>query len=125
MTTFHRKLLAVGLVDPALVAPAVATDLRWLNHSPVRFFSAADWDLAREAARRALNKAQDGETVAWTNPDSSHHGSVTPLSTTARDGATCRELKIANHAKRLHGSSVYLFCRQPDGRWAAVQGNAR
>ena len=54
--TCRAGLAAAGLCF-VLVGSSVATDLRWLNYSPVRFFTDQDWDLAVAAGRRALGKA--------------------------------------------------------------------
>ncbi len=108
----------------ALVEPIFASDLRWLNYSPVRFFTDQDWDLAKEAGRKALNKTEDGDAVKWANPKSSSHGSLTPLSTSSVGGKKCRMLKIENYANNLQGSSIYKFCQKGDGKWGAVNSPA-
>lgn len=100
--------------------PAVALDLLWLNQSPARHFTDEDWELAKDAADKALNAAKDGETVSWQSPTSDTKGSFTPLSTSTRQGATCRQVKTTNHARNLDGGSVINFCQQPDGEWALV-----
>lgn len=121
--TLKTAGMAVFLCLGALQT-AHAANLRWLNYSPVRFFTDQDWDIATAAGRQALNDTEDGVTVEWKNPASSHYGSLTPLSTATKDGMTCRQLKIVNHANNLDGSSVYEFCKKPDGTWGAVGGTS-
>jgi surface antigen len=99
-----------------------STELRWLNYSPVRFFTDKDWDLAKNAAREALNNTKDGQTVEWQNPASDNRGSLTPVSTTIKDGRTCRDLAIKNYANKLEGGGTYEFCQKPDGKWGATGG---
>jgi len=103
-----------------LAQPTLASNMRWLEYSPVRFFTDQDWKLARAATRTALNDTSDGETVTWKNPDNGNHGSVTPVSTQSREGTTCRQLLIKNHARNLDGQGQFDFCQKPDGKWAAV-----
>jgi surface antigen len=115
-------MLACVLVTEASLASA---NLRWLDYSPVRHFTDKDWELARAAAHDALENAADGTAVEWENPESGAHGSMTPLTTNDRNGRTCRDLKIRNHAAKLDGGGTYEFCRQDDGTWAAAQGVPR
>ena len=106
-----------------LTEPLFASNLRWLNYSPVRFFTDQDWNLATEAGRKALNDSADGETVKWNNPQSGSHGSLTPISTSTLDGQRCRKLKIENSASNMQGSSIFDFCLKADGKWGAVGTN--
>lgn len=114
-------LLATAVVGTA----AASTDVRWLNFSPVRFFTEQDWEMARETVRRALEDGADGETVEWTNPDSGSRGTITPTGSTGEDGETCRAVKITNHANGLEGGGTFEFCRQADGSWGAVSQGGR
>ncbi len=82
------------------------------------------------ADRIALANAQDrahmapiGETVAWSNPDSGHHGEIRPT----REGRTtsgryCREYQhsvvINDKVQQAYGTA----CRQPDGSWQVIDG---
>jgi surface antigen len=122
--TASRALFTVVMCG-ICIQPAIALDLLWLNQSPARHFTDEDWDLAKEAASKALNTAKDGETVSWKSPTSDTHGSFTPLSTSTRQDTTCREVRTTNHARNLDGGSVINFCQQPDGDWALVSNNAR
>jgi len=92
-------------------------ELRWLNNSPVRHFTDADWQMAKAAMRDALESSADGDTVSWENPETGTHGSVTPQTTETRNGMTCRQAKISNHARHLDGGGTFLFCRRADGSW--------
>jgi surface antigen len=123
MNTKYKAGLTAAALCFLLVGSSVAMELRWLNYSPVRFFTDRDWDLARAAARTALSETEDGVAIEWSNPDSGNRGTMTPLSTAERNGTRCRQLRIVNHANRTDGSAVYEFCLQPDGRWAATSGS--
>ncbi len=100
---------------------AYSSQLRWLTYSPVRYFTDQDWEIAKSTARTALNEGKDGVTSFWENPESKNHGALTPLSTTMKDGTTCRNLKIENHANGSSGMATYEFCKKPDGTWGVVQ----
>ena len=80
-------VIGLALIRPALASP----NLRWLQYSPVGFFTDQDWNFLKDSAK-------DGETIEWSNPASNRHGSVTPLSTRQSSDRTCRDLKIVNHA---------------------------
>jgi surface antigen len=63
-----------------------------------------------------------GETITWNNPDTGHHGSVTP----SRDGYDangnyCREfyqtVTIGGKTEDAYGTA----CRSPDGSWRIVE----
>ena len=80
-----------------------------------------DKRLAAEAQQRALETAPSGKPVAWTNPDSGHTGTVTPVRTYQSGGTYCREFQsnvtIDGKPDKAYGTA----CRQPDGSWK-VQG---
>jgi len=80
-----------------------------------------DKRLAAEAQPRALETAPSGKPVAWTNPDSGHTGTVTPVRTYQSGGTYCREFQsnvtIDGKPDKAYGTA----CRQPDGSWK-VQG---
>jgi surface antigen len=80
-----------------------------------------DKRLAAETQQRALETAPTGKPVAWTNPDTGHSGSVTPVRTYQSGGAYCREFQnnvtIGGKDEKAYGTA----CRQPDGSWK-VQG---
>ena len=124
MNEHNAFRLAAGLLLSVLAGTATASNLRWLDNSPARHFTDDDWELASDAARRALNEAADGETVSWENPRTGASGTLSPLSTLSRDGATCRRLQTSSSARGTTGGSVFEFCQRPDGTWGAVQGDA-
>jgi surface antigen len=80
-----------------------------------------DKRMAAEAQQRALEAAPTGTPIAWTNPDSGHSGSVTPVRTYQSGGTYCREFQnevtIDGKKENAYGTA----CRQPDGSWK-VQG---
>src|SRR5262245_160889 len=79
-----------------------------------------DKRMAAEAQQRALESAPTGQPVAWTNPDTGHTGTVTPVRTYQAGDAYCRELQnegtIGDKKENAYGKA----CRQPDGSWKIV-----
>ena len=123
----HPKIYSavVGGLLCLCTLSASAYNLRWLNYSPVRFFTDQDWELATEAGRKALNEAADGETVSWENTATGASGTLSPLSTSSGEAGKCRRLRISNNANGVSSGAVYEFCQRPDGTWGAVEGGAR
>ena len=121
MNSASTRLMA-GMLLIALTAPAMASGLnmRWLQYSPVSYFTDEDWRLARAAAKEALNEAELGKAVTWENTESGAQGSSTPLKAIKKDGMPCRYLKIYNNANETSGESVHLFCKIADGSWKAA-----
>jgi surface antigen len=80
-----------------------------------------DKRLAAEAQQRALESAPTGKAVPWTNPDTGHQGTITPVRTYQSSGTYCREFQsnvtISGKSEKAYGTA----CRQPDGSWK-IQG---
>jgi surface antigen len=76
---------------------------------------------AANATQQALESKPSGATTTWTNPDTGHSGSVTPVRTyQASNGQYCREYEqsvtIGGKPQKSYGTA----CRQPDGSWQIV-----
>jgi surface antigen len=122
MLSRYLPILLITTVCCSLVSPAFAvSDLRWLKDAPARYFTDEDWNLAKAAVESALTNAEDGETVEWKNPDSGHHGNITPVATRTTDGRTCRDLLIRNYANSREGGGTYEYCQQPAGTWGLTR----
>ena len=116
-----RILLAVLLL--ALVSSAqAALNLKWLEFSPAKHFTQADWDLLRGAARSALNDKANGESVEWRNQETGHYGTLTPISRLEVDGRPCRDLVIRNFAGGLQGGGTYRLCQMEGDEWKLLGG---
>jgi surface antigen len=62
-----------------------------------------------------------GETITWTNPDTGHSGSITPLRQDHnQSGNYCREyqqtITVGGRTETAHGTA----CLQSDGSWRVV-----
>ena len=79
-----------------------------------------DRRLANEAAQQAFETAPSGKAVAWTNPDSGHSGTITPVRTYQSNGRYCREFQQTVTIGGRPENSFGTACRMPDGAWQIV-----
>jgi surface antigen len=79
-----------------------------------------DKRLANDAAQRALETTPSGKAVAWSNPDSGHSGTITPVRTYQSNGNYCREFQQTVTIGGRPENSFGTACRQPDGSWRIV-----
>lgn len=109
----------IGHGSGQLVATAAGTFVGALVGSEIgRGMDRTDRLYAARASRDALESAPTGGRIAWNNPDSGNHGSVTPTRTYQTDsGEYCREYQqtvvVGGKAEDAYGTA----CRQPDGSW--------
>ena len=118
MTT-RTALIAAALAAMLTTTPAHSVNWRFMDYSPVRFFTDADWALFRLTARGLLEKAPDGETRTWENPDTGNQGAIKAISTYKDDvGLKCRQVKVRNATRRgLTGEATVHVCKRPKGNW--------
>lgn len=96
-----------------------ALDLTFLDQAPIRFFNDEDMKLMSNASDKALDEANDGEEVRWSNDQTGNSGAITPVRSFARQGQDCRRLRVVNLAsKATRGSATSNvdFCKV-DGTW--------
>jgi len=77
-----------------------------------------DKRMAAEAAQRAFESSNTGQSTVWRNPDSGNSGSVTPTRTyQLANGQYCREYRqtivVGGEQHQAYGTA----CRQADGTW--------
>jgi surface antigen len=81
----------------------------------------ADMTYYSNASQKALETAQAGQALPWSNPKSGNSGTITPSAPYKNDnGQYCREYsqKITVGGKTESGYGT--ACRQPDGSWQIV-----
>lgn len=81
----------------------------------------ADMTYYNSAQQRALETAQPGQSLPWSNPQSGNSGSFTPAKPYKNaDGTYCREftqkINVGGQTQTGYGTA----CRQPDGSWQIV-----
>lgn len=82
----------------------------------------ADMAAYNQTSQRALNNAQNGQTLPWKNPQTGNSGAITPTNYYQNDaGEYCREytqsITVGGKKQEGHGTA----CRQPDGSWKIVE----
>ncbi len=109
----------VGGGSGQLAAVAVGTLMgAFLGREVGQSLDRADQLYAGWAASRGLEHKSSGATTQWSNPDSGHSGTFTPLRTYREpSGQYCREYRqtvtVGGQTERAYGTA----CRQPDGSW--------
>jgi hypothetical protein len=119
-TVKDSRWIESGLVALALLLgchAAHAFNMRWLEYSPVQYFTDEDWRLLKQTVHEALRESRRGDKLTWNNPDSGNSGSVTNLGSSGTEGRECTRLGIHNTTGKLSGTSVASFCKQGDGSW--------
>ena len=79
--------------------------------------------MMERTTQASLEHVQSGQTSSWSNPDSGHSGTVTPVKTyQTNSGQYCREYQqtvtVGGDQQEAYGTA----CRQPDGSWKIVSG---
>lgn len=78
----------------------------------------ADMMYYNQASQQALETAQPGQSLPWSNPQSGNSGVITPSNYyQTASGQYCREytqtIRVGGQTKQGYG----VACRQPDGSW--------
>ena len=97
-----------------------AVNMQYLRYSPVTEFTPEDFSMLQNSGVKALNDNVDGKTNSWTNPETNHSGSITPLNSSVIDGMQCRKTKITNQTETNKGEVVFTFCKVK-GRWKVLK----
>lgn len=90
----------------------------WLGSSIGASLDEVDQMKHQQAAQNAFEYGRSGTTQSWSNPDSGHSGSITPINVVQQSGGGyCREYKqtitVDGRLQEAYGTA----CRQPDGTW--------
>lgn len=81
----------------------------------------ADMNYYNKTSQRALETAQPGETLPWSNPQTGNRGTVTPKQYYKEDsGRYCREYQQTVTVGGKQSQGYGTACRQPDGSWEIV-----
>lgn len=105
-----------------IAATAAGTLLgAWIGSEIGSSLDAADQQRMMSAQRQAY-AAPVGETIAWSNPESGHSGTVTPVREgTSSRGSYCREYRTTVDIDGRREQAYGTACQQPDGTWRIVQ----
>ncbi len=97
----------------------------FLGREVGRSLDRADRLYAARATSYGLEHKTSGEPTTWSNPDSGHHGTITPVRTYREPkGRYCREYQqtvtVGGQTEQAYGTA----CRQPDGSWKVVNDSS-
>ncbi|CAG9264592.1 hypothetical protein [Paraburkholderia caribensis] len=103
------------------MAAAEASNLNFLNDTPMSYIKKNDMDSIKVALTNVLNTKRDGEATQWTNQGTGNsvkiHATMTPESTRHEGNKTCRRITVVLSAK---GQSMNLhpgFCGTGKTDW--------
>lgn len=105
-----------------LAATAAGTLLgAYLGSETGKSLDRADRVYAERAAQSSLESNPSGTASTWSNPDTRHSGSVTPLNTyRSGDALHCRDytqvITVDGRSETARGTA----CREKDGTWRIV-----
>lgn len=106
----NNMFIAAGVVTGGIVGASIGRQL-----------GASDRAMHDTTTTRALSSANDGESVAWTNPETGTRGVIRPVrSFTAADGKYCRDFRSTVAREKDFFSGNGIGCQQADGRWMLV-----
>ncbi|MBL0319103.1 MAG: glycine zipper 2TM domain-containing protein [Alphaproteobacteria bacterium] len=98
--------IAVGTLLGAVVGHEVGASL-----------DRADQLYLQQTSARTFESNPTGVSSTWSNPDSGHSGTITPVRTYEQGGRYCREfnqkIQIGGKVQSGYGTA----CRMPDGSW--------
>ena len=113
----NKKFLLVLVPLLFVGTGAQAVGLRLLEFSPAKYFTAEDWEQAKQTAGKALKQGKVGETFSWQGDSSGHKGTYTVLNIQEEEGRSCRDLQIQHVAGNVRGGGDYRFCLTDGGEW--------
>lgn len=109
-------LLAVNSVAPS----AFALNYGFLANTPISKFTEQDMELLKSHVRQALDEAENGQTLEWSNPETSAQGTITVESSQQDGDRYCRVLAVTNKSKYLQGGGKFKLCKNSTGAWSLI-----
>lgn len=105
-----------------LAATAAGTLLGvFLGSEAGKSLDRADRVYAERAAQQSLESNTSGTPSTWSNPDTRHSGSVTPLNTyQSADGLHCRDYRQVITVDGRPEIARGTACREKNGTWRIV-----
>ena len=75
----------------------------------------------QKSMKNSLEYNPSGVTSTWRNPDSGHHGRITPKATYTDHGKNCREFVQEVFVGGKKQQAFGKACRTSDGSWEIIQ----
>ncbi|MBN67488.1 MAG: hypothetical protein CMM94_08000 [Rickettsiales bacterium] len=104
------------------IAIGVGTLLGALAGSEIgKSLDRSDMLYAQQTNQRALETAQPGQSLPWSNPETGNRGTVTPSNYyQTASGQYCREFSQTIYVDGRSEKGYGTACRQADGSWQIV-----
>lgn len=116
MKRIKTLLVAISVFSGVfLSSAAICSNYSFLRDSPVRYFTAKDWQLYKATANKALEHGKNGSKMSWKNPTSGNWGYFQPVNTTMKNGLKCRKLHIFDYANHREAKSTFEVCKYKEG----------
>ncbi|MDP6563914.1 MAG: RT0821/Lpp0805 family surface protein [Alphaproteobacteria bacterium] len=114
----------VGKGSGQLAAVAAGTLLgAFLGAEIGKSLDRADRVAMEQTTQNALEQSRSGSSLSWRNPDTGHHGTVTPQDVReTSSGRICRQYEQTVTIDGKTESANGTACRQNDGSWKVVGG---
>ena len=110
--------LLLGLASPA--TRAGGNEL-FAKNAPITRMTEADFTIAGNVIRPALDEGRDGQRYDWRNPATSAAGSITPAAAFERQGMRCRNATFTITTRGETSQSEWTLCKTPAG-WKVAEG---
>ena len=111
------RSIAIVLWAVTAASPALAQNIGFLHQGPIAYLDDVDRQILSDTFNAALEEGENGETVAWSNPDTGHTGTIEVLDTHEDYGTTCRTVRTFTQAGGRKGGGVYRLCLADDDTW--------
>jgi len=93
----------------------------WMGGEVGKSLDKADRAYMARTTQDSLEYAKTGSSSSWRNPDSGHHGTVTPSKTYEKaSGEYCRQFEQTIYVGGKEETATGRACRQADGTWKIV-----
>jgi hypothetical protein len=110
--------VVVGIALLCAAEGGSAANLNFLKDSPLMHFRQSDYDLMLKNAVAVLDSAAANASQNWSNPKTHASGlAEVKAQFTAKNGALCKRLRVANTAARIEGEATYTVCKQAERGW--------
>jgi len=100
---------------------AEASNLDFLNDTPISYIKKADIDSMKRVLVEVFNKKKNGETTRWTNEGTGHSVKIDaikiPDSTSQEGKKTCRRVSVVPTAKGQSMDLHSAFCGTTQADW--------
>jgi len=100
---------------------AQARAWEWAKRLPLNQYSQQDIEILKQSMAEILGSLADGEPGEWSNPETGHGGTITPLTTVHQNDKLCRQTRFTASVEGQENKSDFFLCRQADGVWAVEQ----